>query len=141
MKTIREWLKNNPLKNYVVEQGLFIIGVNIYHIFSLLWEKTTRKYTKEFLIYKAQETMELFISMLPEEVDIAVVVERVTEARQTIQKSCSTIESMIEILGAEVDNYPGNQYGLSADFKLAFILEGLNAIGISDEQIFEKYQN
>ena len=39
----------------------------------------------------------------------------------------------------EVDNYPGSKYGLVIELKIACLFRCANLIGISNNQIFEKY--
>lgn len=143
MKQIREWLINNSRdKEEHIELELLNMAINLYHIISLLWDKTTRKYTDNFIIYKTQELLEAFINNLPDDVPTEIVDERIKDARRAIaEDSQNDIEAILAIYGAEIDNFPGSQYGLTLDFKIGILLHLLNLKGISDKQIFEKYQN
>lgn len=143
MELIKKWLENNPReKEEYIELELLNMAINLYHILSLLWDKTTRKYTNSFVIYKTQELLEQFINNLPEDVPMAIVEERINQARQAISTdSKDNVEHILSVYGAEIDNFPGSNYGLTLDFKLGILLHLLNLKGISDEQIFEKYQN
>jgi hypothetical protein len=86
--------------------------------------------------------VEQFINNLPDDVPMAIVEERITQARQAIASdSKDNVEYILTVYGAEIDNFPGSNYGLTLDFKLGILLHLLNLKGISDEQIFEKYQN
>ena len=140
IKEIKEWLQNNPrTKEEKVELELAKMGIDIYHVLSLVWDKTTRKYTNEFIIYKVQEIMEMFVNNLPESMPVEVVEERLAESMDIVEKSNNTIEDIVGFFGAEVDNYPKSDYGLTIDLKLACLLKCINLIGISNNQIFEKY--
>lgn len=140
IKEIKEWLQNNPrTKEEKVELELAKMGIDIYHVLSLVWDKTTRKYTNEFIIYKVQEIMEMFVNNLPESMPIEVVEERLIESMDIVEKSNNTIEDIVGFFGVEVDNYPKSEYGLPIDLKLACLLKCINLIGISNNQIFEKY--
>ena len=142
MKLVKQWLQNNPReKNDKIELELLTIGINLYHVLSLIWDKTTRKHTPEFLIYKTQEIIEGFVNSLPDDVPIELVEDRVKNARIAISQDAEDIETIMMFFGAEIDNYPGSQYGLTLDFKIGILLHLLNLKGISDKQIFEKYQN
>jgi hypothetical protein len=142
MKTIKEWLTLNPReKSEAVELELLYMGINLYHILSLLWERTTRKYTNEFIIYKTQEILETFINNLPEDVPFEIVEQRISDARNAIQEDAKNIETVMMFFGAEIDNYPGSNYGLTLDFKIGILLYALELKGISREQILAKYQN
>ena len=143
MELIKKWLENNPReKEEYIELELLNMAINLYHILSLLWDKTTRKYTNSFVIYKTQELLEQFINNLPDDVPMAIVEERITQARQAIASdSKDNVEYILTVYGAEIDNFPGSNYGLTLDFKLGILLHLLNLKGISDKQIFEKYQN
>ena len=142
MKIIKEWLKNNIREvDNKIELELLYMAINLYHVLSLIWDRTTRKYTNDFLIYKTQEILECFIYNLPENIPMEIIEERIEEGRNVASKEAKNIEDLMIIFGAEVDNYPGSQYGLSLDLKISLLLHGLNLIGISDKQIFEKYQN
>lgn len=142
MKTIKEWLALNPReKSEAVELELLYMGINLYHILSLLWKRTTRKYTNEFVIYKTQEILETFINNLPEDVPFEIVEQRISDAKNAIKEDAKNIETVMMFFGAEIDNYPGSNYGLTLDFKIGILLYALELSGISKEQIFAKYQN
>lgn len=142
MKTIKEWLALNPReKSEAVELELLYMGINLYHILSLLWKRTTRKYTNEFVIYKTQEILETFINNLPEDVPFEIVEQRISDAKNAIKEDAKNIETVMMFFGAEIDNYPGSNYGLTLDFKIGILLYALELNGISKEQIFAKYQN
>lgn len=142
MKNVKAWLERNPrAREEKIEQELMKMGITLYHIMSLLWEKTTRKYTNDFVIYKTQELIEMFINSLPEEVNLDLINERMAAAKSAIMEDAKDIDSIVDVMGAEIDNYPGSQYGLTIDFKIAILLYALNLKGITEDQIFEKYQN
>lgn len=142
MKNVKAWLERNPrAREEKIEQELMKMGITLYHIMSLLWDKTTRKYTNDFVIYKTQELIEMFINSLPEEVNLDLINERMAAAKSAIMEDAKDIDSIVDVMGAEIDNYPGSQYGLTIDFKIAILLYALNLKGITEDQIFEKYQN
>lgn len=142
MKTIKEWLSQNPReKSDAVELELLYMGINLYHVLSLLWDKTTRKYTNEFIIYKTQEILECFVNNLPEDVPFEILEQRISDAKNAIQEDAKDIETVMMFFGAEIDNYPGSNYGLTLDFKIGILLYALELKGISREQILAKYQN
>lgn len=142
MKNVKAWLERNPrVREEKIEQELMKMGITLYHIMSLLWDKTTRKYTNDFVIYKTQELIEMFINSLPEEVNLDLINERMAAAKSAIMEDAKDIDSIVDVMGAEIDNYPGSQYGLTIDFKIAILLYALNLKGITEDQIFEKYQN
>ena len=91
IKEIKEWLQNNPrTKEEKVELELAKMGIDIYHVLSLVWDKTTRKYTNEFIIYKVQEIMEMFVNNLPESMPVEIVEERLVESMDIVEKSNNT---------------------------------------------------
>ena len=142
MKTIKEWLSQNPReKSDAVELELLYMGINLYHVLSLLWDRTTRKYTNEFIIYKTQEILECFVNNLPEDVPFEILEQRISDAKNAIQEDAKDIETVMMFFGAEIDNYPGSNYGLTLDFKIGILLYALELSGISKEQILAKYQN
>lgn len=142
MKNVKAWLERNPrAREEKIEQELMKMGITLYHIMSLLWDKTTRKYTNDFVIYKTQELIEMFINSLPEEVNLDLINERMAAAKNAIMEDAKDMDSIVDVMGAEIDNYPGSQYGLTIDFKIAILLYALNLKGITEDQIFEKYQN
>jgi hypothetical protein len=142
MKNVKAWLERNPrAREEKIEQELMKMGITLYHIMSLLWDKTTRKYTNDFVIYKTQELIEMFINSLPEEVNLDLINERMAAAKSAIMEDAKDMDSIVDVMGAEIDNYPGSQYGLTIDFKIAILLYALNLKGITEDQIFEKYQN
>ena len=142
MKTIKEWLSQNPReKSDAVELELLYMGINLYHVLSLLWDRTTRKYTNEFIIYKTQEILECFVNNLPEDVPFEILEQRISDAKNAIQEDAKDIETVMMFFGAEIDNYPGSNYGLTLDFKIGILLYALELKGISREQILAKYQN
>jgi hypothetical protein len=142
MKNVKAWLERNPrAREEKIEQELMKMGITLYHIMSLLWDKTTRKYTNDFVIYKTQELIEMFINSLPEEVNLDLINERMAAAKSAIMEDAKDMDSIVDVMGAKIDNYPGSQYGLTIDFKIAILLYALNLKGITEDQIFEKYQN
>ena len=142
MKTIKEWLSQNPReKSDAVELELLYMGINLYHVLSLLWDRTTRKYTNEFIVYKTQEILECFVNNLPEDVPFEILEQRISDAKNAIQEDAKDIETVMMFFGAEIDNYPGSNYGLTLDFKIGILLYALELKGISREQILAKYQN
>lgn len=141
IQKVREWLKINKREEVIVEQGLFLIAMNTYHVLSLLWEKTTRKYTNEFLIFKAQEIVEILTSILPEDVDSFLVQSRMDDGYNVAKENCSSVENIIELIGVDFDNYPGSRYGMPADFKIGILLYALEMKGINKELIIKKYES
>ena len=117
------------------------MGINLYHVLSLLWDRTTRKYTNEFIVYKTQEILECFVNNLPEDVPFEILEQRISDAKNAIQEDAKDIETVMMFFGAEIDNYPGSNYGLTLDFKIGILLYALELKGISREQILAKYQN
>lgn len=140
MISVKEWLIKNPREKGELELDMLEIAINCYHIISLLWDRTTRKYTDNFLIYKIQETIELFINSLPEEVDFADLYDRMKESYDQAKKLDIKQSDILKLFGREVDNYLGNEYGLVVDVKIVLLIYLLELNGITKEQIFEKYQ-
>lgn len=142
MLRIKNWLKNNPRPHEEkIELELLKMAIDLYHVLSLIWDKTTRKYTDSFLIYKVQELLESFVNSVPEDVPYELIDERINNAKSTVSQDCNGTEDALMFYGAEIDNYPGSQYGLTLDFKIGILLYILEQKGISENQIFEKYQN
>jgi hypothetical protein len=50
MIRIQNYLKENPREINNTELSLLEIGINYYHLISLLWNPSNKTYTKEFLI-------------------------------------------------------------------------------------------
>lgn len=140
IEKVKKWLLNNPRKKEEkIELELAKMGIDIYHVLSLVWDKTTRKYTNEFIIYKIQEVIEMFVNNLPDFLSTEEVEERLKQCMGIAENGSETIEDIIYAFGSEVDNYSGSKYGLAIDLKLACLLRCANLIGISNNQIFEKY--
>lgn len=139
IKKIKQYLELNPReKETTLPKELMKMGINLYHIMSLLWDATTRKYTSEYVIYLTQELLEAFVNNLPEKTDIDEMETRIEEVERIFEEA--TLNEVIELFGIEVDNCPENKYGLSIDLKIGALLRALNCKGISNYQIFEKYQ-
>ncbi len=142
MKKVKLWLEKNPIEQVdKIELELLFMAINIYHILSLLWDRTSHKYTKEFIIYKTQLVLETFVNSIPETFTIEEIDERIKDGRELASREGKDIKTILEIFGAEIDNSPMINYGLTVDLKICFLLNALNLIGITDEQIFEKYNN
>lgn len=122
-----------------LELELLEFGINFYHLVSLLWNRTTRKHTDEFLIYKTRELIEILLSNIDyQQVDDLIL--RMEKADEII-KSIPSTEQLFMAMGVEIDNHINNEFGISIEFKLSIILHLLKLRGITEEQIFEKYQN
>lgn len=122
-----------------LELELLEFGINFYHLVSLLWDRTTRKHTDEFLIYKTRELIEILLSNIDyQQVDDLIL--RMEKADEII-KSIPSTEQLFTAMGVEIDNHINNEFGISIEFKLSIILHLLKLRGITEEQIFEKYQN
>ena len=65
------------------------------------------------------------------------LVNRISEARNKIQNIEK--DALLGYLGCEIEG--SQEYSLSVEFKMAIVLKLLNERGISDDLIFEKYQN
>ena len=140
IEKIKKWLLNNPReKEEKVELELAKMGINIYHVLSLVWDKTTKKYTKEFIIYKIQEVIEMYVNSLPDYIPTELVEEKIKECMDVAENNSVTIEDIVYAFGSEVDNYSGSKYGLVIELKIACLFRCANLIGISNNQIFEKY--
>ena len=50
MKRVQNYLQNNPRETSDLEFALLEIGINYYHLISLIWNKQNKTFTKEFLI-------------------------------------------------------------------------------------------
>lgn len=139
IKKIKRYLETNPReKENTLPKELMKMGINLYHILSLLWDATTRKYTNEYVIYLAQELLEMFVNDLPEQANLDDMEERMEEVEKIFEEA--NLNEIIELFGIEIDNCPENKYGLSIDLKIGAVLRALNCKGISNYQIFEKYQ-
>lgn len=138
VKTIANWVKDNRRPGEELELELLEFGINFYHIVSLLWDRTTRKHTDEFLIYKTREILEILVANVDQ--------TKLDELTMRINKATEVIESIKEendlfmALGAEIDNHVENGFGVSIEFKLCIVLALLKKRGISMDQILEKYQ-
>lgn len=138
VKTIANWVKDNRRPGEELELELLEFGINFYHIVSLLWDRTTRKHTDEFLIYKTREILEILVANVDQ--------TKLDELTMRINKATEVIESIKEendlfmALGAEIDNHVENGFGVSIEFKLCIVLALLKKRGISIDQILEKYQ-
>ena len=138
VKTIANWVKDNKKPGEELELELLEFGINFYHIVSLLWDRTTRKHTDEFLIYKTREILEILVANVDQ--------TKLDELTMRINKATEVIESIKEendlfmALGAEIDNHVENGFGVSIEFKLCIVLALLKKRGISIDQILEKYQ-
>ena len=138
VKTIANWVKENKKPGEELELELLEFGINFYHIVSLLWDRTTRKHTDEFLIYKTREMLEILVANVDQ--------TQLNELTMRINKATEVIESIKEendlfmALGAEIDNHIENGFGISIEFKLCIVLALLKKRGISIDQILEKYQ-
>lgn len=141
MKRIKEYLIHNPRKKQELESELLEAGINFYYIVSLMWERTTRKHTREFLIWKAQETLEIMMNNLPANIELEVFEQRIQEELKAIREDCGKNPDVIfNLLGAEIDNGKQQEIAFTFDFKVAimiFLLETKE--GISFDDLVAKY--
>lgn len=138
IKEIKQFLTTNPReKEPLIEYEMLKMSIDYYHIVSLLWEKTTRKFTKEFVIYKTQEILEIFTNNLNEN-DIEAA-DRLIEQSLNVFQQSNSLDDLFALLGVEFDNYPGCQDGLSIDLKIGALFRILELSGFSKSQILEKY--
>lgn len=125
-----------------MEINLCEIAINFFHVISLLWEKTTRKYTNDFIIYKIREILESVSNMVEDEQTLQLIYADIKESKRSLQEANISVEYCIGTLGSEVDNHENNQYRVPLDWKLTILLYLAEKVaGITEEQIFEKYQN
>lgn len=123
MQRIKNYLDKNPRKKDIVELELLEAGINFYHIVSLIFETTTRKHTREFLIWKAQETLEIMINNIPNNVDISQINKRIKDELHAIREECGhDVKAALIMLGAEIDNGPKQEISFPFDFKVAFMI-------------------
>lgn len=139
MIRIQNYLKENPREINNTELSLLEIGINYYHLISLLWNPSNKTYTKEFLIWKTREILEILVSlMIKQNLDVTVLNERMITAIEAFT-SIENEMDIYELIGVEIDNHPNNNYALSLDMKMAALFKLLDFKGITIEQIFEKY--
>lgn len=138
VKTIANWVKDNKKPGEELELELLEFGINFYHIVSLLWDRTTRKHTDEFLIYKTREILEILVANV-DQTKLDELTIRMNKAMEVIE-SIKEKNDLFMALGAEIDNHVENGFGVSIEFKMCIILALLKKRGISMDQILEKYQ-
>lgn len=138
VKTIANWVKDNKKPGEELELELLEFGINFYHIVSLLWDRTTRKHTDEFLIYKTREILEILVANV-DQTKLDELTIRMNKAMEVIE-SIKEENDLFMALGAEIDNHVENGFGVSIEFKMCIILALLKKRGISMDQILEKYQ-
>lgn len=138
VKTIANWVKDNRKPGEELELELLEFGINFYHIVSLLWDRTTRKHTDEFLIYKTREILEILVANVDQTMldELTMRINKATEVIESIKEE----NELFMALGAEIDNHVENGFGVSIEFKLCIVLALLKKRGISMDQILEKYQ-
>lgn len=138
VKTIANWVKDNKKPGEELELELLEFGINFYHIVSLLWDRTTRKHTDEFLIYKTREMLEILVANVDQTMldELTMRINKATEVIESIKEE----NDLFMALGAEIDNHVENGFGVSIEFKLCIVLALLKKRGISMDQILEKYQ-
>lgn len=138
VKTIANWVKDNKKPGEELELELLEFGINFYHIVSLLWDRTTRKHTDEFLIYKTREMLEILVANVDQTMldELTMRINKATEVIESIKEE----NELFMALGAEIDNHVENGFGVSIEFKLCIVLALLKKRGISMDQILEKYQ-
>jgi hypothetical protein len=138
VKTIANWVKDNKKPGEELELELLEFGINFYHIVSLLWDRTTRKHTDEFLIYKTREMLEILVANVDQTMldELTMRINKATEVIESIKEE----NDLFTALGAEIDNHVENGFGVSIEFKLCIVLALLKKRGISMDQILEKYQ-
>lgn len=138
VKTIANWVKDNKKPGEELELELLEFGINFYHIVSLLWDRTTRKHTDEFLIYKTREMLEILVANVDHTMldELTMRINKATEVIESIKEE----NDLFMALGAEIDNHVENGFGVSIEFKLCIVLALLKKRGISMDQILEKYQ-
>lgn len=139
MEKIIAWLNNNPRTTGELEYEMLEFGINFYHLISLVWNKTTRKHTDDFLIYKTREMIEILLSNVNKGSEKEFI-DRVKSAMESIKNIAD--EDLLSLIGADVLGTVDNEgFRVSVEFKIAMVLKFLIDKGISEEQIFEKYQN
>lgn len=139
MIRIQNYLKENPREINNTELSLLEIGINYYHLISLLWNPSNKTYTKEFLVWKTREILEILVSlMIRQNLDVTTLNERMITAIEAFT-SIENEMDIYELIGVEIDNHPSNNYALSLDMKMAALFKLLDFKGITIEQIFEKY--
>lgn len=138
VKTIANWVKDNRKPGEELELELLEFGINFYHIVSLLWDRTTRKHTDEFLIYKTREILEILVANVDQTMldELTIRINKATEVIESIKEE----NDLFMALGAEIDNHLENGFGVSIEFKMCIVLALLKKRGISIDQILEKYQ-
>lgn len=138
VKTIANWVKDNRKPGEELELELLEFGINFYHIVSLLWDRTTRKHTDEFLIYKTREILEILVANVDQTMldELTIRINKATEVIESIKEE----NDLFMALGAEIDNHLENGFGVSIEFKMCIVLNLLKRRGISIDQILEKYQ-
>lgn len=139
MTRIQNYLQNNPRENVQdLELSLLEIGINYFHIISLLWNPQKKTMTNEFLIWKTREILEILVSVATANgLSLTDLNQRLLDAIEAFSQVQE--EEIFRIIGVEVDNHPNNTYALSLDMKIASLIRLLEFKGITIDQIFEKY--
>lgn len=140
MIRIEKYLQEKPRENKELCYSLLEIGINYYHLISLLWNPGNKTYTDNFLIWKTQEILEILTqSAINYEMSVLDLNNRLIEAMEYFKNADQ--DTLLQMLGVEIDNHPQNECILSLDLKIAILIKLLDLKGITIEQIFEKYQN
>lgn len=137
MEKIRQFLAEHPRKKGTIEEEMLEGGIIFYHLVSLLWYKTTRKFTKEFLIWQTQEVLEIMMNNLPENINWEDFKVRFNDEMNAIRKDVGNdMDKAFRILGMDIDN----SFNLTFDFKIAFLIYLLEKTqNITLEEILKKY--
>lgn len=141
MRRIQQYLKDNPREKSRVELDLLEAGINFYHLVSLMWDRTTRKHTKEFVIWKIREILEIMVGNLPEDIDISELENRINEEIAAIKQDIgSNPREMFALLGMEIDNSSRTKVAFTFDFKVAILIYLAEVVEeISMSEIMAKY--
>ena len=139
MTRIQKYLSNNPRETKDLELSLLEIGINYFHLISLLWNPQKKTMTKEFLIWKTREILETLVNVAMENgLNVTDLNGRLLDAIEAFSQITNE-EEIFRIIGVEIDNHPNNTYALSLDMKIAALIRLLEFKQITIEQIFEKY--
>lgn len=137
MERIKQYLVEHPRLKGTIEEEMLEGGIIFYHLVSLLWTKTTHKFTKEFLIWKTREVLEIMMNNLPDNIKWEDFKVRFDDELAAIREDISSdTDKAFRILGMDIDN----NLNLTFDFKVAFLIYLLEKTqGITLEEILEKY--
>ena len=139
MTRVQNYLMDHPKPQQELEMSLLEIGINYYHLISLLWNPTGKTYTNEFLIWKTREIIETLVSIaINNDISITDLNQRLLDAIEAFSQVKEEKE-IFSLIGIELDNHPNNSFALSLDMKVASLIRLLEFKNISLDQIFEKY--